>query len=44
MVEKVVICAFGAVSVAFMIYVLIGTQRDLNRQRRANSQGQKSSS
>ena len=31
-VEKVVICAFGAVSVAFMIYVLIGTQRDLNRQ------------
>jgi len=35
------VCALG---VAFMVYVLIGTQRALNRQRRANTQGQKSSS
>jgi hypothetical protein len=39
-----VLSAFCALGVAFMIYVLIGTQRDLNRQRRANTQGQKSSS
>ena len=41
-VEKVVLCAFGAVGVAFMIYVLIGTQRALNRERRAETQDQKS--
>ena len=43
-VALVVLSAFCALGVAFMIYVLIGTQRALNRQRRANTQGQKSSS
>jgi hypothetical protein len=39
MVGQVVLSAFCALGVAFMIYVLIGTQRALNRQRRANKQG-----
>src|ERR1035438_3894223 len=36
-----VFCALGA---AYRLYVLMGTQRALNRQRRASTQGQKSSS
>jgi hypothetical protein len=43
-VEKIVLCAFCAVGVAFMIYVLVGTQRALNRQKRAKMQGQEPTS
>ena len=43
-VALVVVSAFCAFGIAFMIYFLIGTQRDLNSQKRANTQGQKSSS
>jgi hypothetical protein len=43
--EMVILSTFCAVGVAFMVYVLIGTQRDLNRaQKGADTQGQKSSS
>jgi hypothetical protein len=41
-VALVVLSAFCALGVAFMIYVLIGTQRALNRERRAETQDQKS--
>ena len=41
-VEKVVLCAFGALGVAFMIYFLIGTQRSLNREKSAGAPNQKS--
>jgi hypothetical protein len=44
MVEQVVLSAFCALGVAFMIYVLIGTQRALNRQKRVHMQGQESAS
>jgi hypothetical protein len=36
----VVLCAFCALGVAFMIYFLIGTQRALNRERRAGTPDQ----
>jgi len=34
LVALVSLCSFCAVGVAFMVYVLIGTQLDLNRQKR----------
>jgi hypothetical protein len=43
-VALVVLSAFCAFGIAFMIYVLIGTQRDLNRERRAKTLDRKSSS
>jgi hypothetical protein len=39
-VALVALSAFCALGVAFMIYVLIGMQRALNSERRANTQGQ----
>jgi hypothetical protein len=43
-VALVVLSTFCAFGIAFMIYVLIGTQRDLNRERRAKTLDQKPSS
>jgi uncharacterized MAPEG superfamily protein len=41
-VAMVVVCAFYALGIAFMICFLIGTQRSLNRERRAGAPDQKS--
>jgi hypothetical protein len=34
MVALVALCSFYGVGLAFMVYVLIGTQQDLNRERK----------
>ena len=38
MVEMIVLGAFCAVGIPFMLYVLIGTQHELNRENRASRQ------
>jgi len=44
MAEMIVLGAFCVIGIPFMLYVLIGTQRELNREKRANIQGRASAS